>query len=304
MRQPRLDFPGARHHVMNRGARRQAVFVDADERDLFVALLAELPERFRVRVHAYALMPNHYHLMVESTTGELSRAMRHLGGEYSRRLNVLRGWDGPVFRGRFRNRVVGSEAYWQHLLLYVHLNPVRAGLATLDGPAWTSHRAYLDPATRPAWLCTDELLALCGGAAGYAELVRAEHAGLRPRPADFDPKRLWAPDPTGAVAGWGGQFAGPTLAEALKDVSEVTGVAIEDVLASKRGRDGNPVKWLAAWWMTRKCAMGNGAVGAVLGASHPMLSKWVARFEARRHDTPEWSTWVAALESRQKTVNG
>ena len=111
MRMPRLDFPGARHHVMNRGARREPIFLDDDDRRAMLDLLADLPERFGVRVHGYALMPNHYHRMLESVWGELSRAMRHVGGEFAQRLNRRYRWDGPVYKGRYRNRMVGTDAY-------------------------------------------------------------------------------------------------------------------------------------------------------------------------------------------------
>ena len=130
-RPPRLDYPGARHHVMNRGARREAIFLDQQTCVRFLALLGTLPGRFGVRVHGYALMPNHFHLMLESTRGNLSRAMQYLSGEFVRRANARRSWDGPIFKGRFRNRVVETDAYWRDLLCYLHLNPIRAHLNAL-----------------------------------------------------------------------------------------------------------------------------------------------------------------------------
>ena len=142
---------------MNRGARKAPVFIEPEARQLFLDVLAELPTRFAVRVHAYALMPNHYHLLLESQTGKLSRAMRHLGGEFTRRLNQRRQWDGPLFRGRFHSRLVDTAPYWNHLLLYVHLNPVRAGLTGADA-GWTSHRAYTGAEPCPAWLTTEAFL--------------------------------------------------------------------------------------------------------------------------------------------------
>jgi putative transposase len=100
MRLHRLDFPGARHHLMNRGARREPIFLDDDDRRAMLDLLADLPERFGVRVHGYALMPNHDHLMLEPVWGELSRAMRHVNAEFAQRLNRRYRWDGPVYKGR------------------------------------------------------------------------------------------------------------------------------------------------------------------------------------------------------------
>jgi putative transposase len=281
---------------MNRGARRQAVFLDDDTRNLFLQTLAELPARFGVRVHGYALMPNHYHLMLESVRGELSRAMRHLGGEFSRRLNVTSGWDGPVFRGRFRNRIVGTEAYWRHLLLYVHLNPVRAGLTDLGTGAWTSHRGYLEPETRPAWLRVDEQLALFGGPTAYSEALRAAYEGNIKPPAGFDAKKLWAPESTGAVAMPKVDSARTNLAEAFAAICGVTGRTPGDLIATRYGRNGNPAKWFAAWWLSRQCGIPHGEIGAILGASHTVISQRVARVEAQWRKDPTTRAWVADMQ--------
>src|SRR6187549_3997603 len=110
-RTPRLDYPGATHHVFNRGACRAAIFLDDDDREAFLAIVAQLPDRFGVRILAYALMTNHYHLVVVSSLGNLSLAMRHLFGTYSQRFNGRHGRDGSPFRGRFANRVIETEDY-------------------------------------------------------------------------------------------------------------------------------------------------------------------------------------------------
>ena len=167
----RVDFPGARHHVMNRGARHRTIFENDEECAEFIGFAAELPERFGVLVHAYALMPNHYHLAVESTRGRLSAAMSFLAGRYTQWSNNRhRGWDGSIFRGRFRNIVVYRDVHWHYLPLYLHLNPLRAGLVcNLAQSRWTSHGAYagIDPV--PEWLTTDDLLEGYGGTEGYLE---------------------------------------------------------------------------------------------------------------------------------------
>ena len=126
----RIAYPGARHHVMNRGARREPVFYDDVSRNTFITFLAELPERFGVLIHAYALMPNHYHLLVESTQGRLSDGMAFLGSRYTQWVNAVHpNWDGPLFRGRFRSKEVVNEQHWHYLPIYLHLNPLRSQLA-------------------------------------------------------------------------------------------------------------------------------------------------------------------------------
>ena len=112
---------------MHRGARRAPIFVRDADCVLLLDTLGDVVDRFGLEVHAYSLMPNHYHLLVCTPAGNLSRAMRHLNGVYTQRLNRLHDWDGPVFRGRFKSQLVTEEAYRRELVAYIHLNPVRAG---------------------------------------------------------------------------------------------------------------------------------------------------------------------------------
>ena len=120
---------------------------------LLLDTLGDVVDRFGLEVHAYSLMPNHYHLQVCTPAGNLSRAMCHLNGVYTQRLNRLHNWDGPVFRGRFKSQLVTEEAYRRELVAYIHLNPVRAGLVRRpDESGWTSHRAHLGLDKPPPWL--------------------------------------------------------------------------------------------------------------------------------------------------------
>lgn len=302
MRLPRLDFPGARHHVMNRGARRAPIFHGSDDRELFLSILAELPQRFGVRIHGYALMPNHYHVMLESVSGRLPRAMRHLGGEYTRRLNRRHTWDGPVFRGRYHNRLVNTDAYWAHLLVYLHLNPVRAGLSSADPSAWTSHQAYTGAQARPQWLTTEALQALYGSRAAYEEAYGAVLDGQRPAPADFDSERLWAPNSTGTVDVPDLSAPHLSVSEALADVCRVTGMTVDEVLKKTRGRGGNPANWLAAWWMSRGCGIDHGEISQALGTSHSGVSQRVKHVEDRRSSYEGIAAWVRMLQFGNRKV--
>jgi hypothetical protein len=218
-----------------------------------------------------------------------------LGGEYGRLLNVQHGWDGPVFRGRYRNRLVNTDDYWRHLLVYLHQNPVKAGLSSPHEAAWTSHRAYLGQAPTPPWLTTQELLALFGGPAGYAAKYRAVQDGGEHPPTSFDPNRLWVPDTTGSVAV--PNFRDPTweLADALREVTQVVGIEVDELIRSRPGRVGNPAKWLAAWWLSRGCGIPHGKIKAALGVSHSTLSMRIARVEARRQSDDQLRKWLFAL---------
>jgi REP element-mobilizing transposase RayT len=295
MRLPRIDYPGARHHVMNRGARRQPVFATDHARTLFLALLAELPQRFGMRVHGYAVMPNHYHLMLESVTGDLPRAMRHLGAEFTQRFNRMQGQDGPLFRGRYRNRIVGTDAYWRHLLVYLHLNPVRAGLSRDMDPTWTSHPVYLGRAPRPAWLHTLELQDLFGDAAAYLAHYEAVRTGSLDPPSEFDARKLWSSTSTGTVAIPSAHEPWSEIADALAEVCAVTGLDLDAVLEKPRGRHGNPANWLAAWWLSRGCSIPHGRITKAMGCSHSGVTQRIQRVDAERQEPAQMADWVRGL---------
>lgn len=169
----RVDYPGAWHHVMNRGARRQAIFLDDGDRWRFLELLGQIEERYGVAVNAYCMLGNHYHLLAQSLWGELSRAIRHLDGLFAQRFNVEHGLDGPLFRGRFKSRLVEDGEYLRHLLGYIHQNPVEAGI--VDRPEayqWSSLPHLLGSgSTKPDWLRTDALQ--LAGIANRRELMAA-----------------------------------------------------------------------------------------------------------------------------------
>lgn len=153
----RIQEPGLWHHVLNRGGGSRTVFVDDDDRETFLSLLAECAPRFGVWCATACLMDNHYHLLVLDEHGRLSRAMRHLNGVYTQGFNWRHGRDGALFRGRFRSRVVDREGYLLELVRYVHANPVDAGLVSRAGDyPWSSHRHYLEGTDAP-WLRKDLL---------------------------------------------------------------------------------------------------------------------------------------------------
>jgi len=155
----RIEYEGAWYHVMNRGASRQNVFKTKKHYELFLQLLLEIHRRFQVEIHAYCLMPNHYHLLIRTPLPNLSNALRHINSLYTRRFNVLSKRDGPLFRGRFKSIIVDSENYLLQLSRYIHLNPVKAGLVTKPNQfQWSSYPFYINPKNKPAWLYCGETL--------------------------------------------------------------------------------------------------------------------------------------------------
>ena len=164
-RQLRIEYPGAIYHVMNRGDRREPIFNDDFDRKRFVATLGEVCVKAGWQVHAYCLMNNHFHLVLETPNASLVAGMRWFLSTYTARFNRRHKQFGHLFSGRYKSLIVdgSGNGYLRTVCDYVHLNPVRAKLLPpeqkLRGYVWSSWPEYLKgPAERPCWLRVDRLL--------------------------------------------------------------------------------------------------------------------------------------------------
>ena len=177
----RLQFPGGLYHITARGNDRQPIFADDADCSAFVIVLASVVARYRVRCHAYCLMGNHYHLLLQTPDGNLSRAMRQLNGVYTQRFNRRHERCGHVLQGRFGAQLVDGQAYLHEVCRYIVLNPVRAGLASHPRDwRWSSFRATAGEGPVPGFLTVDWVRALSGatGQARADAYVRFVEAGL------------------------------------------------------------------------------------------------------------------------------
>jgi REP element-mobilizing transposase RayT len=183
-RKLRVEYAGAIYHVMNRGDRRERIFVDDADRQRFVDTLGEACAKTGWQVHAYVLMPNHFHVVVETPQPNLVAGMKWLLGTYTSRFNRRHKLFGHLFSGRYKSLIVdgSGSGYLKSVGDYVHLNPSRAKLVAADAAlksfAWSSWPAYLlAPSQRPAWLRVDRLLGAWGipedGPAGRQRLEQA-----------------------------------------------------------------------------------------------------------------------------------
>ncbi|MEI6492202.1 MAG: transposase [Verrucomicrobiota bacterium] len=168
-RQIRIEYEGAIYHVMNRGDRREDIFLDDRDRQDFLKTLGEVCQRAGWRVHAYCLMGNHFHLVIETPQPTLVAGMKWFLGTYTQRFNARHRMRGHLFSGRYKSLIVdGSENfYFRTVCDYVHLNPARAGLLqpeqTLSDYRWSSVPHYLaKPNKRPEWIETGRLLGELG----------------------------------------------------------------------------------------------------------------------------------------------
>lgn len=158
-RQVRIELEGAYYHVLSRGNNRCDIFKTDTDRTDFLELLSELSERFKIEIHAYVLMNNHYHLLIRTIKPNLSKAMQWFGTAYTRRFNLKNRQSGHVFQGRFRNIIIENDAYLMRLSLYIHRNPLRARMVKrLADYKWSSYQYYAYNKKHPLWLKTGPIL--------------------------------------------------------------------------------------------------------------------------------------------------
>jgi putative transposase len=155
----RIEYDGAWYHVMNRGLERRQIYLCDKDYSFFLRLLKEITEIFMIEIHAFSLMPNHYHLLIHTPQAGLSRAMKHLNGVYTQMFNKDHKRDGPLFRGRYKAQLVDTNEYLSQLMSYIHINPVEAKICNdPKDHKWTSHKYYLKETKGFEWLCTEEML--------------------------------------------------------------------------------------------------------------------------------------------------
>jgi len=160
----RIEFPGAFYHITARGNEKKDVFRSHKDRERFLFYIASAAERYGAVIHAYCLMSNHFHLLMETPRGNLSEIMQYVNGAYTTYFNVKRKRTGHLFQGRFKSIVVDADEYAMELSRYIHLNPVRAGMVGKpEDHEWSSYRAYVGISASPAWLKTDIILSSFGG---------------------------------------------------------------------------------------------------------------------------------------------
>ncbi len=175
----RLEIKGGVYHITSRGNASQPIFLDNGDKQEFLKVLNSVVDRFNWLCHAYCLMDNHYHLMIETPEGNLSRGMRHLNGVYTQFFNKIHKRVGHLFQGRYKSILVDKDKYLLALCRYVVLNPVRAKLVKNPNAwRWSSYRATIGKIKKPSFLSIDWILSQFGinrvdAIADYKEFVLA-----------------------------------------------------------------------------------------------------------------------------------
>ncbi|MCK5057372.1 MAG: transposase [Candidatus Aminicenantes bacterium] len=158
-RQLRIEFPGTLYHITHRGNEKKPVFLDTDDRECFLDVFGVVIDRFGWNCHSYVLMDNHYHLLVETPGGNLSKGMMQLNSTYTQKFNRKHNRVGHLFQGRFKSILVEKDVYLLELSRYIVLNPVRASLVeNITDWNWSSFPAMIGNVPCPGFLTIDWLL--------------------------------------------------------------------------------------------------------------------------------------------------
>jgi len=166
----RINYPGAFYHVTSRGNERKNVFKSRRDREKFFEYLESATQRYDAVIHAFCLMDNHYHLLIETPSGNLPQIMRHINGAYTTYFNVKRARSGHLFQGRYKAILVEIDEYAKELSRYIHLNPIRAKMVkTPEEYEWSSYRFYIGETKPPKWLYRDFILGYFGNKVSIAQ---------------------------------------------------------------------------------------------------------------------------------------
>ena len=174
----RIEYPDACYHVMCRGNQYRNIFESDKDSDLFVRTLGEVCERNGVVVHAWCLLSNHYHLLIETPNGNLVDAMKWFQATFTQRYNARHQLWGHLFQGRYKAKIIDDSdpSYFRTVSEYIHLNPMNEKSVKesgLEAYSWSSYPFYLlPPSKRPNWLLTKEVLSVCGIASDSAKSRR------------------------------------------------------------------------------------------------------------------------------------
>ncbi|MBN1363235.1 MAG: transposase [Syntrophaceae bacterium] len=149
----RIQYQNAWYHVMNRGRRGESIYHDAQDYQQFMDLLRETNAMWNIKIGAYCLMNNHYHLLLQTPQANLDRCMRHVNGLYTQRFNRRHHVDGQLFRGRYKAILIDVDSYLLEVVRYIHRNPMRAGIVKYpQNYRWSSYREYIQEAAGGQYL--------------------------------------------------------------------------------------------------------------------------------------------------------
>jgi REP element-mobilizing transposase RayT len=318
-RQWRIEYPGALYHVMSRGNAGQDIFETDDDRWLFLDLIGDLSERFNLEVYAYVLMDNHYHLLLKTIDGNLSKAMQWFGTTYTRKFNLNHHTNGHLFQGRFKSIIVENDAYLLRLSCYIHRNPIRAGIVTrLADYQWSSYAFYAYKKKGPDWLKTETILNQLSG------IDRQKAYRTKVQQYADEQTSIWEDVKYGLI--FGGQefinilktrfleketkqelpqhnklfreFAPDLLLKQASDILQF------DIQAARVARRISPPEKenrdLLVYLLWKTGRLSNHEIGVLFGMTYSAVSRCVKLFNARISDDPKMKSKYELIKSQIK----
>lgn len=313
-RRRRILIEGGLYHVYNRFARGESVFADPEEAIAFVELLRDVKQRDGLTILAWAVLSNHFHLAVRTSAIPLSRTMKHLQGTYSRTFNRRWRRSGPLWQSRYQARLVEDQQYLDQVIIYIHLNPVRAGL--VDDSAnyrLCGHRELLGKVRSPLADVDDALI--CFGDTvrrarqAYRQRIRAalgEDADSDSSVGGFRLMDMYDRD----LEGRGGAFVDeqgrstglerPRLeaAEFLTLACESLETEMEFLASTRRDRTRAQLRVLVATVGIERWGQRSGALAPLLRKHPDAVSRWVREGAQRRSTDREFSNAMDDLDVR------
>ena len=315
-RTARLVVPNYPHHVTQRGARKQKTFFSSHDYKMYLELLRQARENAGVEVWAYCLMPNHYHLLLHTPDGNISRCMRHINGVYTQRYNRIQKTDGPLYRGRYKAILIDVDAFLLNVSRYIHRNPIEARIVRrAERYPWSSYSAYIGKSKAPLWLTMEDTLGMIGQRCRQQRYQAFVEAGIDEETAAFYQKKKQAPilgresfiaRKTKTIAENKEQ---PESRRRVKDITldtivagvvQVFQIQPEEIFHTPRGRGQENIARSAALYVSRKTAgLPLTTIAEYFGLSHyGSVSGANSRFEARMVEDKQLLSKVMRLNKQ------
>lgn len=311
-RPPRILIEGGLYHVYNRFARGEDVFSNSDEAIVFLDLLRKLKQRDELQVLAWCLLSNHFHLAVRTSAVPLSRTMHTLQGSYARKFNRRWTRSGPLWQSRYQTRPVDSQQYFEQLVIYIHLNPVRAGL--VDDPVehdLCGHRDLLGMEPDPI-LDVDDALSSFGTTQKRARrsylkrlnvaLAEQERTEVSEQTPWWKPERELQPASGGAYVDELGRSTGLERArldatEFVELVCSLLGITPESLAGNLKDQKISMQRQIVATLGIERWSQRAGNLGEVLGKNPDVVSRWARTGAERRTTDPEFAEVLDQLDA-------
>ena len=304
----RVEYEHAFYHVISRGHRKENIFKTDEDRKKFLEKLNQTAQRYQLKVHAFVMMSNHYHLLVETPGANLAKAMHDFNASYANWFRVKYRLVGSIFQGRYKSIIVEKDEYLLVLSAYIHLNPCRAGMVKRpEEYKWSSYRSYVGSAKPESFLFTDEVLAQFRCKKDYQAYVNE----IVKREGEIKKEEVYGVNSILGSDGFirrilkGEKRSGDKEREVeeLKDLRRVSAEDIMEIIITSfrigegailDRRKGNPYRKLYVFMLRKHTGMSLKEIGGVLGMDYGAVSE-MSRYFARELKLKEESRKMAEL---------